>query len=309
MDWETRPREDLMARIHELEKKLEVKEFTSNGLHVVAQRKSTALLKEYFSLAQARNPNFSLRAFAKRIGMSPGKVSEIFSGKYGLSLELAQRVINQLSMNPEEKMRFIESVEKEQGAIDEYRTFAKMILEKTKTHERSFNLLHEEEDIEFIDHWSYYALMSILELTDGEKTLAWISQRIHLDEDLVDERLEKLSRMGIVEKKDDQYFLLKNNNYNDGHHLREKLSQVAAMKCSASAFRHIAEKLEVQLAMDKVPTSNENKMFVFVDAIDSSKLTNIPNFLAQNIHNSMEELSNSKLRDEVYMVNMSFIKI
>ena len=59
-------------------------------------------LKAQLLLRQARNPRYSLRAFARRLGISPAYVSRVISGKCTLSVQAAHRVIQNMPVPSDE---------------------------------------------------------------------------------------------------------------------------------------------------------------------------------------------------------------
>lgn len=71
------------------------------------------------------NPRYSLRAFADFIGLSPSKLSEIFSGKKGLSLDRAEEVSQRLKLKGREKAIFMLSVQVQHSRVKKVRDEAK----------------------------------------------------------------------------------------------------------------------------------------------------------------------------------------
>jgi uncharacterized protein (TIGR02147 family) len=61
------------------------------------QRAGLALQNAYL-LSKAKNPGFSKRAFAKRVGLSPGALVEVMSGKRKISAKLAARLEERLGL-------------------------------------------------------------------------------------------------------------------------------------------------------------------------------------------------------------------
>lgn len=61
------------------------------------QTAGLALQNAYLS-AKARNPGYSKRAFAKKLGMSPGALVEVMSGKRKISAKLAARLEERLGL-------------------------------------------------------------------------------------------------------------------------------------------------------------------------------------------------------------------
>jgi hypothetical protein len=65
---------------------------------------------------KARNPRYSLRAFAKAVGLDASALSRILSGKQGLSLSSGIKVGKKLSLPKTELRIFLASIAEEQFA-------------------------------------------------------------------------------------------------------------------------------------------------------------------------------------------------
>jgi transcriptional regulator with XRE-family HTH domain len=60
-----------------------------------------------FNERKEKNPRYSLRAFARSLGVSSGQLSEILSGKRPLSHKLARRIAIALALTEEESQKLI----------------------------------------------------------------------------------------------------------------------------------------------------------------------------------------------------------
>jgi transcriptional regulator with XRE-family HTH domain len=60
-----------------------------------------------FNDRKDKNPRYSLRAFARSLGVSSGQLSEILSGKRPLSHKLARRISMALALTEEESQKLI----------------------------------------------------------------------------------------------------------------------------------------------------------------------------------------------------------
>ncbi len=65
------------------------------------------ILIEEFERRRIRNPHYSQRAFARDLEISSGALSQILSGKRHLGTRAAATVADALSLNSEDKNRFI----------------------------------------------------------------------------------------------------------------------------------------------------------------------------------------------------------
>lgn len=64
------------------------------------------LAREYSCRAQ-KNPSYSMRAFARDIGVAPSRISEIMSAKRGISLVQGTAIANRLPLTDQEKEIFL----------------------------------------------------------------------------------------------------------------------------------------------------------------------------------------------------------
>lgn len=64
------------------------------------------LIRDQFHIRALKNPSYSLRAFARDIGLSSGGLSDILTKKSGLSESKAQIIAEKLFTNTEERSFF-----------------------------------------------------------------------------------------------------------------------------------------------------------------------------------------------------------
>lgn len=89
-----------------------------------------AFLKDGFKRRVNMNPRFSLRAYAKQLGLSPSKLSEILTGKKGLSPERAEDVCDRLKLTSHDRELFSLSVRSQHARVRNERTEAKTKLKE-----------------------------------------------------------------------------------------------------------------------------------------------------------------------------------
>lgn len=74
-----------------------------------------AFLRDELSRRQARNARYSLRSFARDLGLAPPRLSDILRGRYGLSGAAAAELAARLRMSEEESFHFRDLAEAEHG--------------------------------------------------------------------------------------------------------------------------------------------------------------------------------------------------
>lgn len=64
---------------------------------------TSEFLKSEFTKRKTKNPNFSVRAFARWLELSPAQVSQVMSGKRPLTLKALEKINKKLDISPFEK--------------------------------------------------------------------------------------------------------------------------------------------------------------------------------------------------------------
>jgi uncharacterized protein (TIGR02147 family) len=137
--------------------------------------------------AKARNQNFSLRAFAQRLGMSSGSLSEILKGKRPLSNSLKLRIAPKLLLSPQETHQFFHNDLPQKIAV---------------TSDERIAL--SQDQFHLISDWWYFGLLNLLKVRGFKNQTAWMARRLGLTIQTVAEAWERLFRLGYLEQKGSQ---------------------------------------------------------------------------------------------------------
>ncbi|MBN8555696.1 MAG: TIGR02147 family protein [Deltaproteobacteria bacterium] len=147
----------------------------------INQHQFQRLLQTALSSAKNKNTRYSLRAFSKRIGLTPSAVSEIIRGKRAVSTKLANRVIERL--RDENQSRFIENI----------------FNNETSHLPLKYQILKADE-FALISSWQHFAILSLLEVERLKGIPRKIATSLHISEGEVLRSLERLQRLGLAEK-------------------------------------------------------------------------------------------------------------
>lgn len=79
--------------------------------NLVAYESFRSLLQDRLEARKQRNPAYSLRAFARNIGMSPSRLSEVMNAGQHMSVRSAERIGPKLFANEQELRYFVCLVE------------------------------------------------------------------------------------------------------------------------------------------------------------------------------------------------------
>ncbi len=86
-----------------------------------------------FNDRKEKNPRYSLRAFARSLGVSSGQLSEILSAKRPLSHKLAQRVSIALALTEVESQKLTQLVSQQSQFLEEAGTNSRQLSEEEIT--------------------------------------------------------------------------------------------------------------------------------------------------------------------------------
>lgn len=151
----------------------------------------TILLTELARRKRA-NPVYSLRAFARNLGMSPAHLSLVLNGKKRLTPRLARESAERLSLSPDERSRFLAS------------TVPGLEFEDRK--EDSERLLSEDE-FKLISDWYHLAILSLAKTKKNIANPRLIGKNLGVDPILIKEALARLIRLGFLEIKNNKLVL------------------------------------------------------------------------------------------------------
>jgi len=134
------------------------------------------IIEERFLSAKARSPHFSLRALAKKLGLSSGALSEILKGKRKVSPKLAKRLADKLDLSPSER--------KSIG------------LSHAAKEEAEFQL--SDDAFYLISDWWHFAILNLTQTQGFRSSHGWIAARLGLPANRVSEAIARLQRLGLL---------------------------------------------------------------------------------------------------------------
>ena len=135
------------------------------------------LLRECFSQSQAKNPAYSLRAFAKRLDMGLGTISEVLAGKRNLSAKSAQKILDRLSIDPTQRKKIFRGT----------------------SFKPSYQISELAADHYFIlSEWYYLAILNLVRTGNFKPTASHLSVRLGIPVRTAKQSLERLLRVGLL---------------------------------------------------------------------------------------------------------------
>jgi uncharacterized protein (TIGR02147 family) len=145
------------------------------------------LLQEELGRRIAKNPKYSLRAFARTLGLSPATLSLILSNKTPLTESSLGKISSVLALSPSQTQHLRHQI----------------VTRKLKIEEpiQDSDFKYVTLDIfKALSEWYYYAILSLFDLKDSSTDPKWISKKLGISVFEAREAIERLQRLGLISK-------------------------------------------------------------------------------------------------------------
>lgn len=155
------------------------------------QIKIQKLLNEKLTEAQVKNPAYSLRSFASKLGIEAGSLSQILNGNRKISKKMAARICDALLVDPIERSQTLSAFE----------------AKKTSTTGTGATLDSDEylkisaDQFSVISDWHHFAILSLVKTKDFKNNSRFISERLGIGLVDADRAVKRLIRLGMLEEK------------------------------------------------------------------------------------------------------------
>lgn len=153
---------------------------------------------------KARNPRYSLRAYARDLEIPASKLSQILRGKCGLSEARARQVAGKMGLSPAETDIFATMVATRHSRSEFARKKALQKLECFQSH-ASYRTLSLEA-FKIISDWHHLAILELTEVVDFKSDPKWIANRLQIDLGTAKEAITRLLEFGLLDRKKDGTF-------------------------------------------------------------------------------------------------------
>ncbi len=151
--------------------------------NTIQNDKAVILLIKKYEEGKQRNVRWSQRAFATRLGLSSGALSEILQGKRVLSAQLKKKISSKLQLSPIEEVAF----------------FEEDLPEHLRTQRLDYYKLTNDQ-FHLISDWWHYAILNLTNTKDFKASIPWIADRLGLSLTVTQEAWDRLFRLSHLKK-------------------------------------------------------------------------------------------------------------
>jgi uncharacterized protein (TIGR02147 family) len=140
---------------------------------------------------QLHNPQYSMRAYARDLGLDSSSLSQVMRGQRPLPLKTAGEVVRGLGLNPVERTKFLESLHRSRLSID-----------SIEIPEEDDRFMLDESYYKVIAEWEHYAVLTLYDLEGFSARIEEIARRLNLTSERAEEVVGNLLACGLLELSD-----------------------------------------------------------------------------------------------------------
>lgn len=237
-------------------------------------------IKEALSIKQRNNPYYSLRAFARDIGIHPATLSQIINGKRNLPKRDCEKVLSKLNLGPKEQSLFVESLRNKKNTQDRS--------------DEDHRYLLDESHYKIISEWEHFAVLELFNIRQFKRTNEDIAKRLNLLINRVEVVTTNLLMASLISKDKDGFFYKIHHDVKTSDNLKSQ-----ALKDS--------HKETMQMGIQKIEDIDlEKRDFSSITiAIDPTKIEDAK-ILIKEFRKKINSLSQEGNVSEVYQLAIQF---
>ncbi len=245
------------------------------------------LLQTKYEEIRDKNPSFSRRAFAKKLGISAGAVSELFNGRRQVSKGLAERLSDRLLLDPQERSELFK-------LFPEKRRYKK----ESNEDEVTANYLQLSADqFHVIGEWYHFAILTLMRTSDFQSDPKWVSERLGLPITTIKQAIERLKRIELITEDKNGNLVRSKTRYRT----TDDVANVSVKKA------HLQYLDSARKALEQVPVDQRDFTSVMM-AIDPANLPKAKE-LIRKFQDELTEVLETKPKSEVYQLHVSLFPL
>ncbi len=236
-----------------------------------------SILIQELGRRKTKNRHYSMRAFARDLGLSVTVLSEVLANKRRFSPKNAMQVDEKLALAPALARR-LSQASREQATPD-------------PEEDRYFQI--QDDIFATISDWYHFAIMSLARLPRNQTSPQWIANRLGISAFEAEAAVARLQRLGLL-------------SIDEGRLVRTEKSLQTTTDVPSSALRkfHRQHLQLAEVALERVPVHLRDITSVTL-AVDPQFMS-LAKPLIQRFRKQMERLARSETPKEVYTLAIQF---
>ena len=245
------------------------------------------IIETEFLKRKNANSSYSLRAFAKNLGISPAVLSQVLNRKRDLTPKILKTIAPKINLDDEKLDRYLKSLQK-------------LKKEKNiKSVEKEFKRKLDVDTFAVISQWYHYVILELFYLDDFQNDPHWIAKKINVDIKDVKQAIENLKSVHLLKVENDElvptdYYTLLDDFQYTSKAMRERQKQILNLS---------ALKID-QLNID---VRDHSSITISVDPALIPEIKNKIKVFRRSLGNFISKKSNKNVA--VYEILMSFFPV
>ncbi len=251
------------------------------------------LLKWELQERQRKNSSYSLRAFAKFLGVSPGYLSQVLQKQRTLSESAALKFAKKFRWNLRRQKLFLSLVRYRRVPSEESR---EALLQQAEALAELEYLELRQDQFELIAGWEHFALAELVGLGGFSPDPVWVSRRLGISRQQAHEAIERLRKVGILVEENGK-LMKSQSNY-----------RIQDAPIEAIGNFHETHLKKASLAQDKQPLAARDISGTTV-AFDKSRLPEVRQLIREFQEKLDTFCGQSGVPDSVYHLAVQFYRL
>ena len=251
-----------------------------------------SFLRERLIQKQKKNPQFSMRSFAKQLGIQPAFLSYVLNGKRDLSEEMTAQFIDRLGLTTDEgkRLELLVRYEKAQSPTQKKRLLEQLNeLSPNQSPLRNLSVDH----FVMVSEWYHFAILLLVRLESFDWSVSNVAKTLNLTSLEVEQALERMMALELIEWQKG----MRPTRTETRLMVESSTSNAALKKYHTQLFEKATQGLEAFTPQERI-TSTQNIVL-------SEKQLPAANTLIQECFRKLIDLSATRLPDaEVYHVGI-----
>lgn len=253
------------------------------------------ILLDEFQIRSSANTAYSLRAYARDLGLSSSRLSAILKGHEGLSRQVAESIACKLALSDKLSEYFCDLVESEHARSEISRKIARARVEAVRfKSEHRLSL----DAFQLLSEWQHFALREMVRLRGFRLDFSILAARLQIEENVVRDSWERLVRMNLVAQDPDTQ---------QWKTMDELQSPVGETSHAIQKYhRQMIEKSQVALREDPVSRRYFSSIVV---PMDPNRLAEAGNLIRTFRRSFEEKLPRDADATEVYCLTLNLFNL
>ena len=156
-----------------------------------AQLSIQKLLNGKYEDLRSKNAAFSLRAFARRLDVSPSTLTRVLNGERRVSRPLAEQICDKLVLDPQERADVLD-------VFPSNKHYRKEGQKQIEAENDPAYLQLTADQFRIIGEWYHFGILSLIKTKGFKNEPEWIAERLGISVRDASAAVERLERLGMI---------------------------------------------------------------------------------------------------------------